>query len=101
MENPVETFEKISFYLVLFYYFAKQYISFFLFNLFQLTVLLGLFVHGIIVLPSIYLIITKKNVLIYAKNMLEAMLIALATSSRYKIYVNFKVSFLIKFLNFG
>ncbi|RNA28018.1 excitatory amino acid transporter 3 [Brachionus plicatilis] len=61
MEDISEIFEKISMY--------------------TLTVLLGLFIHGFMVLPSIYLILTRRNVFIYAKNMIEALLVALATSS--------------------
>lgn len=65
MENPVAVFEKISYYMM--------------------TVLIGLFLHGLIILPGIYLIVTRKNILLYAKNMIEAMLIAVATSSRYNL----------------
>ncbi len=36
---------------------------------------------GFIVLPAIYVIITRKNVFVFFKNMLEALLIAVATSS--------------------
>jgi Na+/H+-dicarboxylate symporter len=62
MEDPAAVFQRISYYL--------------------LTVLLGLSIHGLIVLPVLYVIFTRKNIFIYAKNMLEAMLIAFATSSR-------------------
>jgi Na+/H+-dicarboxylate symporter len=37
---------------------------------------------GFITIPLIYLAITRKNIFIYAKNMLEAIVIALATASR-------------------
>jgi len=47
----------------------------------MLTVLIGLFIHGLIILPLIYVIFTRKNIFKFAKNMLEAMLIAIATSS--------------------
>ncbi len=63
MEDPEVIFKNISFYM--------------------LTVLVGLAIHGFIILPGIYLIFTRKNIFKFTKNMLEALLIALATSSRY------------------
>ncbi|CAF0914845.1 unnamed protein product [Brachionus calyciflorus] len=61
MDDPKIVFEKISLYV--------------------LTVLLGLIIHGCIILPGIYLIVTKRNIFFFAKNMIEAFLIAIATSS--------------------
>ena len=61
-------------------------------SLYTLTVLLGLFIHGFIVLPAIFLIFTRRNVIIYAKNMIEALIVALATSSRY--FVKDKIEFI-------
>lgn len=61
MEDPAEIFKSISYYM--------------------LTVLVGLSIHGLIVLPLIYLIIARRNVFRFMFNMLEALLIALATSS--------------------
>lgn len=62
MDNPKVVFQKISYYLA--------------------TVFLGLLIHGLIVLPLLYMMITKKNIFKYAKNMFEALLVAFATSSR-------------------
>ena len=62
MDDPTVVFGRISFYM--------------------LTVLIGLSIHGLVILPAIYLIVTRKNVLVFAKNMIEALLIAIATSSR-------------------
>ncbi|XP_077060378.1 solute carrier family 1 member 8a [Siphateles boraxobius] len=45
------------------------------------TVLAGLFVHGLILLPFFYFILTRKNPFTYIRGLLQAMLIALATSS--------------------
>ncbi|XP_078100807.1 excitatory amino acid transporter 5-like [Sander vitreus] len=45
------------------------------------TVLAGLFVHGLILLPLFYFILTKKNPFSYIRGLLQAMVIALATSS--------------------
>lgn len=47
-----------------------------------ITVLAGLFVHGLILLPLFYFILTKKNPFTYIRGLLQAMVIALATSSR-------------------
>uniref|UniRef100_H2TTB9 Amino acid transporter n=1 Tax=Takifugu rubripes TaxID=31033 RepID=H2TTB9_TAKRU len=46
-----------------------------------ITVLAGLFVHGLILLPLFYFILTKKNPFSYIRGLLQAMVIALATSS--------------------
>jgi Na+/H+-dicarboxylate symporter len=65
MDDPKLVFAKISYY--------------------AMTVLIGLFIHGCIVLPLIYVITTRKNIFVYTKNMLEAFLVAIATSSRLEI----------------
>lgn len=62
MDDPKIVFEKISYYLG--------------------TVFVGLMIHGLIVLPLLYVIITRKNVFVFAQNMFEALLVAFATSSR-------------------
>uniref|UniRef100_A0A3P9LXZ4 Amino acid transporter n=1 Tax=Oryzias latipes TaxID=8090 RepID=A0A3P9LXZ4_ORYLA len=46
-----------------------------------LTVLAGLFVHGLILLPLFYFLLTRKNPFTYIRGLLQAMVIALATSS--------------------
>ena len=62
MQNPAETFEKIALYMV--------------------TVIVGLVIHGVILLPLVFWLITKRNVLTYTKNVLDALIIAVATASR-------------------
>uniref|UniRef100_A0A3P9H5G1 Amino acid transporter n=1 Tax=Oryzias latipes TaxID=8090 RepID=A0A3P9H5G1_ORYLA len=46
-----------------------------------ITVLAGLFVHGLILLPLFYFLLTRKNPFTYIRGLLQAMVIALATSS--------------------
>ncbi|MES0491209.1 MAG: dicarboxylate/amino acid:cation symporter [Leptospirales bacterium] len=45
------------------------------------TVVGGLFIHGVIVLPVIFYIFTKRNPLVYAKNALPALLTAFSSAS--------------------
>jgi len=47
-----------------------------------ITVLAGLFVHGLILLPFFYFVLTKKNPFTFIRGLLQALVIALATSSR-------------------
>jgi Na+/H+-dicarboxylate symporter len=63
-------------------------------SLYMVTVIVGLIIHGFVILPAIYIIITRKNIFRFAYNMLEALLIALATSSRY-VSFNLVLIFLI------
>lgn len=49
---------------------------------YAVTVLTGLFVHGFILLPLFYFLLTRKNPFTYIRGLLQAMVIALATSSR-------------------
>ncbi|XP_054458845.1 excitatory amino acid transporter 5-like [Anoplopoma fimbria] len=46
-----------------------------------ITVIAGLFVHGLILLPFFYFVLTKKNPFTFIRGLLQAMVIALATSS--------------------
>ncbi|XP_039591600.1 excitatory amino acid transporter 5-like [Polypterus senegalus] len=48
---------------------------------YAITVVLGLIVHGLFILPSMYFFITKKNPIVFIRGILQALLIALATSS--------------------
>ena len=62
MEDPEKTFQQLVFYFI--------------------TVLAGLGVHGLITLPLIYFITTRKNPFSFIYGVLEPMVTALATSSR-------------------
>lgn len=50
-------------------------------GLYTVTVLSGILVHGFIVLPVIYFILTRRNPLIHIMNMIPALMTALGTSS--------------------
>uniref|UniRef100_A0A8C8VDT7 Amino acid transporter n=1 Tax=Pelusios castaneus TaxID=367368 RepID=A0A8C8VDT7_9SAUR len=51
---------------------------------YAITVVCGLVVHGLFILPMMYFFITKKNPIVFIRGILQALLIALATSSRIK-----------------
>uniref|UniRef100_A0A452RMW5 Amino acid transporter n=1 Tax=Ursus americanus TaxID=9643 RepID=A0A452RMW5_URSAM len=63
MDDPTAVRKKLGFYAV--------------------TVVCGLVVHGLFILPLLYFFITKKNPIVFIRGVLQALLIALATSSRY------------------
>ncbi|KAJ8371998.1 hypothetical protein AAFF_G00298200 [Aldrovandia affinis] len=50
-------------------------------GLYTITVMAGLFVHGVVLLPLFYYILTYKNPFSYIRGLLQALVIALATSS--------------------
>jgi len=47
------------------------------------TAIAGMFLHGVIVLPLLYFIFTRKNPITYVKNLSDAMATAYGTDSRY------------------
>lgn len=51
-------------------------------GMYFMTVLAGLFVHGVILLPMFFFLFTRKNPFSYIRGLLQALVIALATSSR-------------------
>uniref|UniRef100_A0A8C3J0U7 Amino acid transporter n=1 Tax=Calidris pygmaea TaxID=425635 RepID=A0A8C3J0U7_9CHAR len=50
-------------------------------GLYAITVVSGLVIHGLILLPLLFVLITKKNPFSFIQGILQALLIALATSS--------------------
>uniref|UniRef100_A0A8C2Q7U0 Amino acid transporter n=1 Tax=Cyprinus carpio TaxID=7962 RepID=A0A8C2Q7U0_CYPCA len=53
---------------------------------YAITVVMGLILHGLFILPSMYFFITKKSPIVYIRGILQALLISLATSSRYNTH---------------
>lgn len=56
---------------------------------YMLTVLVGLAVHGLIVLPLVYFLATRKNPAKFVYGMLKALLTAWGTASRYTTFSPF------------
>uniref|UniRef100_UPI00358F3D76 excitatory amino acid transporter 5 n=1 Tax=Myxine glutinosa TaxID=7769 RepID=UPI00358F3D76 len=50
-------------------------------GLYSIAVVGGLIVHGMVILPLLFFVITKKNPIVFIRGILQALLIALATSS--------------------
>ncbi|XP_010077863.1 PREDICTED: excitatory amino acid transporter 5-like, partial [Pterocles gutturalis] len=50
-------------------------------GLYAITVVAGLVIHGLVLLPLLFVLITKKNPFAFIQGILQALLIALATSS--------------------
>ena len=52
------------------------------------TAIAGLFIHGVIVLPLIFFIFTRKNPYAFIKNVSDAIVTAYGTDSRYGSSIN-------------